>query len=114
MFNNVLNNASPNISYNPATGVFTITAAGNYYVNWWMNTDGAGAVSSVIFSVAVAGGPLISASSPAPVVSLQLNGQAFLKIGNVPASISLVNNTGAAVFLGASAVQGDMTILEIL
>lgn len=32
IFNNIINNQSQNISYSRATGEFTISATGNYYV----------------------------------------------------------------------------------
>ena len=113
MFDTFVNNSSPNITYNALTGVFTINRAGNYYVSWWINTDFAEEALSVEFSVEVAGGAAISASSPQPMVTLQLNGQAMLSIGVVPATLSLVNNSGVTVGIAASAIQADLVILEV-
>lgn len=112
LFDTVVNDTSLAISYNPINGVFTITQSGTYYVNWWVNADGAGASTTVLFSVEASNGQIISASSVSPITSLQLNGNALITVGVAPVTLSLVNNTGEAVFIGSSAIQADMTIIH--
>jgi hypothetical protein len=113
MFDTFVNNSSPNIIYNALTGVFTINRSGNYYVSWWVNTDFAEEALSVAFSVQVAGGATVTASSPEPLITLQLGGQAMLSIGVAPATLSLVNTSGVNVGFATSAVQADLVILEV-
>ncbi|HKM32751.1 MAG TPA: collagen-like protein, partial [Oscillospiraceae bacterium] len=100
---------SVNINYN--AGVFTITEVGNYYVTWWVSTDGAGPSTSVSFGIELNGGGAIIASSP--IVSGQLNGSALLSVGAVPATVTLVNETGEPVNIGITPIQANMVIIEL-
>ena len=109
LFDNVLNVQSP-ISYDPATGEFTVTEAGNYNVAWWTAPDGAGPATSISFTVAVNGVPYSTASSP--IVSVQMSANAFVTIDTVPATISLVNTTGEDVFVPDIPVQAGITITK--
>ena len=111
IFDTVVNDQSLNISYGAGTGVFTVTATGNYYVTWWVDTDGAEEAINVSFGISLNGGPGILGSSP--IVSGQLNGSALLSIGAVPATIELVNLTGDTVFLPLTPVQANIVIVEI-
>ncbi|WP_180951128.1 BclA C-terminal domain-containing protein [Marasmitruncus massiliensis] len=112
IFNSIVSNPSPNITYNAATGVFTITQPGTYYIDWWVNADGAGPETTVIFSIVASNGQTISASSLSPVTSLQLNGHALITVA-APATFSLVNNTPFAVAYGVSAIQADLAIIQV-
>lgn len=105
-----LNNQGSSISYNPATGLFTITSRGDYNVAWWVATDGAGPATSVSFAVEVNGVPYSTASSP--IVSGQLSGDALVSITMVPATISLVNVTGDDVFVPTIPVQAGIVIKQ--
>jgi uncharacterized protein (DUF2141 family) len=105
-----LNNSGSSISYDPATGLFTITRPGDYNVAWWVDTDGAGPATSVSFSVEVNGVPYSTASSP--IVSGQLSGDALVTLNMVPATISLVNVTGDDVFVPAIPVQAGIVIKQ--
>jgi len=109
LFDNVLNNQS-GISYNPATGLFTITSRGNYFVAWWTAPDGAGSATNISFAVAVNGVPYSTASSP--IVSGQMAANAFVTINTVPSTISLVNVTGDDVFVPIIPVQAGIVITQ--
>lgn len=111
LFNTVLNDQSNNISYNPGTGEFIITRPGNYVVSWWTAPDGAEAATSVSFAVAVNGVPYSTASSP--IVSVQMSATALVTVTTVPATISLVNVTGAGVFVPTIPVQAGMVITAL-
>ena len=112
LFNSLINNTTNSgIIYNEPTGTFTITQPGNYYVSWWVNTDGAEASTTVQFSVVV-NGTSVAASSPAPIVTTQLNGTALITVTNVPVTLSLVNTTGAPVTYGTSTIQANIVIMR--
>lgn len=111
IFDTVLNDQSLNISYGVGTGIFTVTAPGNYYVTWWVDTDGAEEATTVSFGISLNGGPGILGSSP--IVSGQLNGSALVTVGAVPATIELVNATGDNVFIPLTPVQANIVIIEI-
>ena len=105
-----LNNMGSDISYDPVTGLFTVTRRGDYNVAWWVATDGAGAATSVSFAVEVNGVPYSTASSP--IVTGQLSGDALVSLNMVPATISLVNVTGDDVFVPAIPVQAGIVIKQ--
>ena len=111
LFNTVLNDQSLNISYNPATGVATIVAEGNYFVTWWVATDGAGPATFVDFTLQINGSGGVSASSP--IVTGQLNGSALVTVGAIPATLQLVNTTGQTVFYATTPVVANIVILEV-
>jgi len=103
-----VNNLGNGVSYDPVTGLFTITRLGNYNVAWWVATDGAGPATSVSFADAVNGVPYSTASSPA--VTGQISGDAFVSVTMVPATVSLVNVTGEDVFIPSTPVQAGIVI----
>lgn len=112
LFNTLINNTlNSEIIYNAPTGAFTITQPGNYYVSWWVNTDGAEEATTVQFSV-VANGTSVAASSPAPIVTTQLNGTALITVAYAPVTLSLVNTTGAPVTYGTSTIQANIVIMR--
>ncbi|MEM5779996.1 MAG: hypothetical protein AAGU02_02485 [Lawsonibacter sp.] len=115
MFDTVVSAPSSNITYNAGTGTFFITQPGNYYISWWVNTDGAETSPIVNFGIRVisGGSGTILASSPSPVVTLQLNGNALITSVSVPTVFSLFNNTGTTVTYGTSPIQADLTIIQI-
>ena len=89
---------------------------GNYLISWWVNTDGAGAETTVNFGIRVLSGsvfPSVFASSPSPVTTLQLNGSVLLTVTGTPTTFSLFNNSGATVSYGTSDVQANLVIIGL-
>ena len=115
LFDTVINAPTANIVYNAGIGNFFITQPGNYYISWWINTDGAGAETTVSFGIRVisGGGPTILSSSPAPVTTLQLSGSALLTVTTIPTVFSFFNDSGATVNYGTSPIQANLTIIEV-
>ncbi|HBD00444.1 MAG TPA: hypothetical protein DC053_15560, partial [Lachnoclostridium sp.] len=107
----ILNNQSLNISYNTSTGVATLNAEQNYYVSWWVTTNGAGSSSFVEFSLEINGSSGIASCSP--LVTGQLSGITLITVGAIPSTIALVNTTGQTVNYGATPVQAHMTIFQV-
>ena len=115
LFDTVINAQSPQITYDPATGIFTLTEMGNYYINWWLNADGAEASPFVVFGIRMLSGGTgtILSASPIPVTTLQLQGSALVTATGSPATFSLFNDTGATASYGIASVQANLTILRI-
>jgi len=111
LFDTVLLEQSPNISYNAGTGEFTLSAAGNYYVSWWVATDGSAGPVNMVFAVEVGGTPV--AAGNAPIVTGQVSGDALITVETAPAVVTLVNATGADVGYASTGVQANITILEL-
>lgn len=112
IFDTPVNYASNNISYNTSTGVFSIKKAGNYYISWWINVDGAGEESSLLFSIVTNEGQVISASSMSPVTTMQLIGNALISTV-APATFSLINNSGDDVIFGDAVIKADLAVIEV-
>ncbi|HWQ77173.1 MAG TPA: hypothetical protein VN381_00005 [Anaerovoracaceae bacterium] len=110
IFDTIINDQTDNIIYNPATGAFTITRAGNYYVSWSVATDGAGPAINVTYAVTVNGLPFAAMSSP--IVSGELSGEALVTVETAPAVLTLVNVTGEDVFVPLTPVQANIVILR--
>ncbi|MEY8354852.1 hypothetical protein AALB39_16045 [Lachnospiraceae bacterium 54-53] len=108
---NISNDQSANISYDTATGIATLTAPGNYYVSWWVSTDGAGPSTYVEFTLQSSSSGGVSASSP--IVTGQLSGIALVTVTTAPATVSLINTTGQTVFYGSTPIIANMVILEV-
>ena len=111
LFDAVVNDAAPAITYSAVTGAFTITVPGNYYVHWWVDIDGTEGPAFGAFSVLLNGaGGVIGAL---PLVTGEVVGDAVITVGAVPATISLVNSTGATVaFAAAPPVRANLSIVE--
>lgn len=112
VFNTVVNDQSDNISYNTATGDFTITQPGNYFISWTLPIDGAGAATTISLSVEVNG--VVYSTSSSPIVSGILSGEALVTVTTVPTTISLVNTTGEDMFVPVVPNQGNFVITEVI
>ena len=111
IFDTIINDQTPSITYDGTTGEFTVTASGNYFVTWWVAVDGTEGPANVAFAVEIDGtGPIIG---NAPTVTGQINGSAFITVTTVPVVITLVNTTGATVSLASTAVQANMVIMQL-
>lgn len=111
MFDTVVNDASPAISYSPLTGIFTITVPGNYYVHWWVAIDGVEGPTFGAFSILVNG--ITTIVGAMPLITGEVVGDAVITVGAVPATLSLINSTGATVaYAAAPPVRANLSIVE--
>lgn len=115
IFDTIINSPGSGINYNAGIGTFFITEPGNYYISWWVNTDGAQGQTTVVFGIRIisGGSGTILASSPFPNTTIQLNGSALITAATVPTVFSLFNDSGAVVTYGASEVQANLTIIQV-
>ncbi len=81
------------VSYNPATGVVTISEAGRYLVNWWVATQSSQSGMGAVFSLNSSQGDSIVGNSP--IKAGEVVGTAILLVETAPITISLVNASGA-------------------
>ena len=112
IFDTIVTNLSPNISYNSITGVFTVLKAGVYYIDWWVNTDGIAEETTVLFNIVTSTGSTIGASSPSPFTTIQLNGNALVYLPE-NATFSLVNNSGGLVGYALSQIQANLVVMKV-
>lgn len=111
VFDTILASQSAGISYNASTGEFTISEPGNYYVSWWVVTDGSAGPVNMVFSVTVDASTVAIGNSP--IVTGQVNGDALIKVDAVPSVVMLVNQTGADVVFANTPVQANITIFSV-
>lgn len=117
IFDTVINDLSTSIFYNSVTGEITFTRTGVYYVNWWVAVDFLGGGTDIYptFAVITSAGDNIQASSS--IISNQMGGNALLSITaspGTPVTLQLINVTDSSIGYGATPVQADLTILEVV
>lgn len=111
LFDTVIIDQSPDISYDNQTGEFTLSAAGNYYISWWVAADGPAGPASVAFTAEVGEAPIAAAN--APVVTGQVTGDALITVASAPATVRLLNTTGADVSFANLGVQANISIIKL-
>lgn len=114
IFNTIITDNSPYISYDDTTGEITVTKSGTYYINWWVSADGSPIAVTIDLSIVTSTGEVITASNP--ILSGQMSGNALLDITasiTDPVTIRLVNTTGNEIFIGQTTVKADLTIINV-
>lgn len=111
LFNNVLLNTSPNISYDPINGEITISANGLYYINWWLAIDGSTINPYISYTLEASDGTNIESCSV--ILSDNMNGNGLFNITTAPVTISLINTTGNDTFIGNVPVQSSLIIIQL-
>lgn len=111
LFNTIVNNLSPDITYNPITGQISFNSNGVYYINWWVAVDGSTVANYVSLAIITSAGDTIEASTP--ILSDQMSGNALLNITTAPVTARLINITGNDIFIGNVPVQADLTIIHL-
>lgn len=111
IFDTAINAQSADIGYDPLTGEFTVYRPGNYYVSWWIATDGVGAHTDIRFSIQVSA--VSSVMGATPIVTGQLNGSALITVSTVPTTLALRNDTTDEIALASTPVQANIVILQI-
>lgn len=112
LFNNVLSNLSPNITYSISSGIFTLTANKTYYASWWISVDGTASTSTVEFA-AVLNNNVIAVSS-APLVTCQLSSSTLFSVNSAPETFSITNISGDQVQFANGTVQANIVIIELI
>lgn len=114
IFDTLITDNSSGISYDAVTGEVTITQSGTYYINWWFSADGSPIATTIDLSIVTSTGETITASNP--ILSGQMSGNALLDITasvGTPVTIQLINTTGNEIFVGATTVRADLTIVNV-
>ena len=112
-FDTVFTNLTPDITN--TAGTIEITAEGLYFVDWWLNLDGSGDLDFVVVNLVNATtSAIIGESYAPPSIPGQFYGNAILQVtaGQLPFTMQLVNQSGAALTLSDITVQASMRIVE--
>ncbi|NLM63628.1 MAG: hypothetical protein GX190_04885 [Mollicutes bacterium] len=111
IFNELFNDVTDAVSYDPATGLFTITENGNYYIDWWVAADGSPVAVTIDISLVTSNGIVATASSP--ILSGQMTGSTIISVTNAPITFRLVNTTGNEIFIGNTTVKASLSIINL-
>lgn len=111
LFDRVVNQPSPGISYLGETGEFILPPDKNYFVSWWAAVDGTEFTAAVEFAVTVGGVPFSVSASPQ--VTCQLSGTALVTVQSAPERLSLVNRSGNTIRYAPVSVQSGIVIAEL-
>lgn len=112
-FDTVFTSLTPDITN--TAGTIEITAEGLYFVDWWLNLDGSGDLDFVVVNLVNATtSAIIGESYAPPSIPGQFYGNAILQVtaGQLPFTMQLVNQSGAALTLSDITVQASMRIVE--
>ncbi|WP_195986123.1 hypothetical protein [Clostridium sp. D33t1_170424_F3] len=110
-FDTPIQTDSTEISYDAGTGAFTLSAAGRYYISWWVSTDGSARSADLWFSLDLNGAD--HSIGAAPVVTGQISGSSLVKAETAPAFLTLRNATQTDIALCAAPAQANIVILRI-
>ena len=91
-------------------GTITIGKAGTYLVNWWVAMENAQAAESLSFALSLNG--IDVQTSYADIGGGQIYGTAIVNVTGVPATLTLVNTSSAAVTLVTAAKQAGLTVTQ--
>ena len=111
IFDTIVTNQSLDITYNPVTGAFTLSMVGNYFVLWWVATDGSDLLPNINFSLRLNGAGDILSSTP--VVTGQISGSALVHVSSTPSTLTLVNASNDTIALANTEVQANIVIIEL-
>lgn len=110
LFNSTLKDATPYITYDSTTGIFTINQRGNYLLNWEIMLDGADAGTSQ-FDVLVNGE--VYQTVYVPFTSGELVGSTTVFVPNNGATIQIVNSADTAATIADLPVQANISITQV-
>lgn len=111
LFDTPIQTDGTEISYNAGTGAFALSAAGRYYISWWVSTDGSASSTDLWFSVDLNGAS--HSIGAAPVVTGQISGSALVTAEAAPSFLTLRNATQTGIALCAAPSQANIVILRI-
>lgn len=115
LFNSVISNLSPDISYNNSTGEFILLGNKNYYVAWWVavnGTDSNISDTNVEFSIVVNNTSV--AIGACPHVTCQVSGTSLISVNSIPKTLSLMNVSGGYIRYASTSIQANIVITELV
>lgn len=101
------------MTYDITTGEITIKKTGFYFFEWWMALEGAGLVDEITLQLQSVDQSVQIGASAAVNPLAQITGNAVVNITTAPQRFSLVNNSGGAVQLADSSIQGSIIVGKI-
>ena len=111
LFDTVDVNTTVGIGCTPNSGKVTIGRTGTYLVNWWVAVENAQAAELMAFAVTLNGTDV--QTSYADIGGGQVYGSAVVNVTSLPATLSLVNQSGDAVTYATAEGQASMTITQL-
>lgn len=110
IFNNVVLNDGT-MTYNAATGVITLSQAGNYHISWWVASQCVSAGLEVAFSLVSSGGANIIGNSPLKTNSF--SGMGVVQVSS-PTTLQLVNSSAGVAYLSSNVTVKAMLMISMV
>ncbi|HAK73583.1 MAG TPA: hypothetical protein DCP36_08255, partial [Sporomusaceae bacterium] len=111
IFENIINSYGT-ISYDPLTGVVTISKPGRYMVNWWVATQAVIGSNGISFSIVTSQGDELLGDTP--IKTDEVVGFALVQVDSAPITLSLVNSTPATVsYSSLVPVKAALVLIEV-
>ena len=110
IFDTVLNQLGTAISYDKATGVFTVAKAGSYLVVWSASVDGSDILPHIRLALTLDGKAV--AAPPTPISVGVISGSALVTAAP-GAKLALANNTTDIIRLGETPPAANIVISAI-
>ena len=110
LFDAVNSNNTLGVGYTPGSGVINLSRTGTYLVNWWVAVQGAEA-EELAFAVSLNGSDV--QTTYADIGVGEISGTAIVTVGSVPATLSLVNRSGAEATYVTASGQAGMTVTQL-
>jgi hypothetical protein len=111
LFDTVISNQSPFISYDALTGTVTISQPGVFYISWWVGVDGVDGADFPAFAVETSTGDRIVARSP--IMTGQIVGDALIEVVASPATLQLVNAITSTIGYSTLDEKANLTIFNV-
>ena len=110
-FDTVDSNNTLGVSYTSGSGSVNVGRTGTYLVNWWVAIENAQTAEMVAFALSLNGSDV--ATSYSDVGGGQIYGTAIVNVSSIPATLSLINRSGAAVTLATAGEQAGLTLTQL-
>ena len=99
------------ISYNPVTGVITISEAGRYVLDWWLATQSTQSTNGTAFALSSSQGDFVEGNSP--VNTGEVYGIGIIDVVTAPVTVSLVNiSTATMYFSQIVPLRGTLVLVQ--
>ncbi|MDK2965930.1 collagen-like protein [Lacrimispora sp.] len=99
------------ISYNPVTGVITISEAGRYILDWWLATQSTQSTNGTAFALSSSQGDLLEGNSP--INTGEVYGIGIIDVVTAPVTVSLVNISTATVYFSQIVpLRGTLVVVQ--
>lgn len=113
IFDTIINELSPFISYNNITGEITISQTGVFYINWWVAINGLGGGSDTVSTLAITTSACDNIQASTFTQKGKISGNALISVNASPVISQLVNATDYTIDFGLTPIRANLRIVNV-